>query len=349
MMIPPPFPPFGKIGARAFWAVPLLACSSVQAEDMAATETQAEAKAQTIRATDGLPVSGSNIPDPFVKPGADTVIIDADNVNRMTVPVKIENKGPFSFIIDTASQRTILSKEIAGSLALEIEDTVKIVALAGTTTVNTVYVPELTLGEKSYDGIVSPTFRANNIGADGILGLDSLQGQRVLFDFLDRTIAVEDTKKKRKASNSREIVVTAKRRSGQLIFTRATLAGVDVNVIIDTGGQLSIGNKALQRKLRIKSSVTNQIELIDVTGRKSPADLAAVRDLRISRARFGIIPIAFSDIAPFKALKLHRRPALFLGMDALRKFDKVAIDFANRKIYFLLPEKTPKERVRQTG
>jgi hypothetical protein len=29
---------------------------------------------------------------------------------------------------------------------------------------------------------------------------------------------------------------------------------------------------------------------------------------------------------------------LFLGMDALRKFDRVAIDFANRKIYFLIPE-----------
>ena len=81
-----------------------------------------------------------------------------------------------------------------------------------------------------------------------------------------------------------------------------------------------------------------QMDLVDVTGRSVPADYGIAEELLIGRARFGIIPIAFADIAPFKALRLDRTPALFLGMDALRQFDRVAIDFANRKIYFLIPE-----------
>lgn len=279
-----------------------------------------------------------SLPDQFLQPDAEQIAIAQDRLERMTVSVRIENAGPYDFIIDTASQRTILSKEIAGALALDIEDEVTIVALAGSTIVQTVFVPSLTLGKRRYDSLISPTFRSANIGADGVLGLDSLQGQRILFDFLARNISVEDTSEPLKSRSRREIVVTARRRSGQLIFTNATIAGVKTSVIIDTGGELSIGNKALQRRLRLKSSAMVQTSLVDVTGRSVQADYGIAEELLIGRARFGVIPIAFADIAPFKALKLDKKPALFLGMDALRKFDRVAIDFANRKIYFLIPK-----------
>lgn len=278
------------------------------------------------------------LPDQFIQPDAEQIEIAKDRLQRMTVSVRIDKGGPYAFIIDTASQRTILSKEIAGALALDIEDEVTIVALAGSTVVQTVFVPSLTLGKRSYDGLVSPTFRSVNIGADGVLGLDSLQGQRILFDFLGRNISVEDTSEPLKSRSLREIVVTARRRSGQLIFTNATIAGVKTSIIIDTGGELSIGNKALQKRLRLKSSAMTQMNLVDVTGRSVPADYGIAEELLIGRARFGIIPIAFAEIAPFKALRLEKKPALFLGMDALRQFDRVAIDFANRKIYFLIPE-----------
>ncbi|MEH6714848.1 aspartyl protease family protein [Parasphingorhabdus flavimaris] len=278
------------------------------------------------------------MPEQFLDPDAEQIAIAQDQVERMTVAVSIAEGGPYDFIIDTGSQRTILSREVAGALALDLEDEVKIVSLAGTTVVQTVYVPSLTLGKRSYDSLVSPIFRSANLGADGVLGLDSLQGQRILFDFAAKEISVGDTGEKLRSRSLREIVVTARRRSGQLIFTNATIAGVRTSVIIDTGGELSIGNKALQRRLRLKSSALQQTSLLDVTGRSVAADYGVAEELLIGRARFGVIPIAFADIAPFKALKLDKKPALFLGMDALRKFDRVAIDFANRTIYFLLPE-----------
>ena len=281
-------------------------------------------------------IVADKLPDQFVNPDSEQIAIAEDQRARMTIPVSIDQDGPYEFIIDTASQRTILSKEVARKHALEIEDEVNVVALAGSTVVQTVYVPELTVGKRSYGGLISPTFRSANIGGDGVIGLDSLQGQRILFDFLGRKITVEDTKEKLKSRSRREIVVTAKRRSGQLIFTNAEISGIKVSVIIDTGGELSIGNKALQRRLRMRS--LPKIGLVDVTGQSVQADYGIAKELHIARARFGVIPIAFADIAPFKALKLDKKPAMFLGMDALRNFDRVAIDFANRKIYFLLPK-----------
>ena len=98
-----------------------------------------------------------SLPDQFLRPDAEQIAIAQDRLDRMTVSVRIDKGGPYEFIIDTASQRTILSKEIAGALALDIEDEVTIVALAGSTVVQTVFVPSLTLGKRSYDGLVSPT------------------------------------------------------------------------------------------------------------------------------------------------------------------------------------------------
>ena len=52
------------------------------------------------------------------------------------------------------------------------------------------------------------------------------------------------------------------------------------------------------------------------------------------------MPVAFADVAPFERFGLTKRPALLLGMDALRIFRRVDIDFPNRQVRFLMPEGT---------
>ena len=166
----------------------------------------------------------------------------------MTVPVSIDGRGPFSFMIDTGSERTVVSSDIAGTLALEFAEIAKLVSIAGSRMVQTVYLPDVTLGRQNYGELVAPMLEAHHIGADGILGLDGLQDQRILFDFTTNAITVEDITK-RAPTGDFEIIVTARRRSGQLIFTDATIDGKKVNVVIDTGAQSNIGNLALQRRL----------------------------------------------------------------------------------------------------
>ena len=285
-----------------------------------------------------IPLGQSVSPDSLTNPVGDIVNIDEDRAERMTVPVSIEGKGPFSFVIDTGAERTVISRKIADNLALEGEEPARLMSIAGTSMVDMVFVPTLTLGRKSYGGLISPVLSAQHIGADGILGLDGLQDQRILFDFLASQIIIEDAENARDLPRSREIVVTAKRRSGQLIFTDATISGVDVNVIIDTGAQVSIGNLALQKRLRKRArELGDENLLIAVTGETLGVEFGKVREFRIGRARFASLLVAFADAPPFERFGLSDKPTLLLGMDVLRKFDQVAIDFPKRKIHFLAP------------
>ena len=52
---------------------------------------------------------------------ADEVLkLERDLYDRMTVPVLIGARGPFDFLIDTGSERTVLSREVAKKLGLAI-------------------------------------------------------------------------------------------------------------------------------------------------------------------------------------------------------------------------------------
>lgn len=283
---------------------------------------------------------------------SETVAIDQDRAQRMTVPVSIEGQGPFSFVIDTGAERTVLSRKLADSLELEAEPQAQLMSIAGSSTVDMVYVPSLTMGTKSYGGLVSPVLLEKNIGAEGMLGLDSLQDQRILFDFARNELNVEDASIARKNKSRREIVVTAKRLSGQLIFTEASVSGVRVNVIVDTGAQVSIANTTLKKRLLKRAEESGDEELlIAVTGDTLGVEFARAKDFRIGRARFASLDLAFADAPPFERFGMANKPALLLGMDILRQFDRVAIDFPKRKIHFLPPRSAGVrvERSKHTG
>ena len=49
------------------------------------------------------------------------------------------------------------------------------------------------------------------------------------------------------------------------------------------------------------------------------------------------MPLTFADTAAFAALGLNDTPAISLGMQHLALFDRVAIDFANRRVMFDVP------------
>ncbi len=310
-----------------------------------------------VQAQSGVAISDTMDANADIVPdfnNSDEIDIGEDRNDRMTINVDIphndisrRNKGPYKFIIDTAAQRTIVSNELADNLEFDLEKELKITTLSGTVPIRTVYVPELTLGKQDTIGLIAPTFRRSALGADGILGLDSLQGQRILFDFKAEKISIAKqgeklAKNTGRENTGREIIVRARRRDGQLIFTNATMAGFKVNVIIDTGSDSSIGNLALKRKLRLRDKNLSHINLLDVRGQKVPALYGVTHDLRIGQARFSSLPIAFADIAPFEVLKIKNKPSIFLGMDALRTFERIAINFENRRIYFLLRENVEK-------
>ena len=266
----------------------------------------------------------------------DVLAIKTDQHDRMTVPVHIADKGPFRFLIDTGAQNTVLSTALARQLSLRPSKKALLIGVAGTQEVDTVMIDQIDLGQRSFYSLLAPLLPGDDIGAQGILGLDSLQGQRVQIDFRQNLIAVDDAKALG-GNKGYEIVVTARRRSGQLIMTDAVVDGIKVNVVIDTGAEYSIGNRALQTALAKKHGGGTMV-LRSVTGQEITADLGYAEVLKIQDMNFGNVVIAYADAPPFEKLGLAKKPALFLGMRDMRALNRIAIDFSTRRIYFDLPK-----------
>lgn len=265
----------------------------------------------------------------------DVVAIETDRHDRMTVPVRVIEQGPFDFLIDTGAQNTVISKSLAARLALQPTARARLIGVAGTEMVDTVQLEQIDLGSRSYYSLLAPLLDGANIGADGILGLDSLQGQRVLMDFKNKLMAIDDARSLGGAKGF-EIVVTARRRSGQLIMTDARIDGIKVDVVIDTGAETTIGNPALLAAFaRRRSHGTTTLH--SVTGQSIEARIGFGRELKIDSMTLNNVLIAYADAPAFGALNLAKRPAILLGMRDLRSFDRVAIDFSTRQILFDLP------------
>lgn len=267
----------------------------------------------------------------------DIVGMQKDRDGRMTVPVRVHEQGPFDFLVDTGSQNTVLSTELANRLGIQNRSRATLVGIAGRERVDAVSVEQLDIGRRSFYSLYAPLLTTTNIGADGILGVDSLQGQRVLIDFGKKLMAIGDAKTLG-GNRGYEIVVTARRKSGQLIVTNARIDGILTDVVIDTGAQGTIGNRALQSAIAKRKGQVNQTMLRSVTGQEIVADLSTSRTLSIGAANINNVQIAYADTPAFGALGLGNRPAVLLGMRELQVFRRIAIDFATRKIMFDLPD-----------
>ena len=265
----------------------------------------------------------------------DVIKADHDGHGRMTVPVRIGGRGPYDFLIDTGAERTVLARGLAERLGLVPNGRATLMGVAGSLAVDLVDVEEVKLGSRSFYDLSAPLLEGSHIGAAGIIGLDGLQNQRVLIDFKRNLIAVDDA---RALGGNRgyEIIVRARRRGDQLIMTNAVVDGVKTDVIIDTGAQNSIGNRALQRALARKR-LAEQTKLTSVTGQQIVADIVYARRIRLGDLDLTQMPVAFADAPPFEKLGLDKKPALLLGMGQLRAFNRVAIDFESKKILFDIP------------
>ena len=262
----------------------------------------------------------------------ETLATHRDDRNRMTVDVRIGDKGPYRFLVDTGAQSTVLSSGLMQRLGLTAMARHRVLGIAGQLEVDTVELPEIHLGQRTYAAYTTPVLDEANLGADGIIGIDGLQGQRVVLDFRNQQITVTD-QHSTTFENGFDIIVTARRRGGQLILTNADIDGVETDVVLDTGAEQSIGNRALQHALARRQH-SSAITLLSVTGQTIPADMALAQQLTVDRIFINNLLIAYADSPTFAALKLDKRPAVLLGMRELRLFKRVAIDFLGRKVLF---------------
>lgn len=285
--------------------------------------------------SDPAPENPDSAPDDAID-----VAFDRDRYERMTVPVSIDGQGPYRFFIDTGAQATVVTSRITSDLELEPSGRALLVAMGSERMVDTIAIDRLEFADRTLSGLTSPLLERKHVGADGILGLDTLQDMRVLIDFAEQRMTVMDAERAG-GRTGYEIVVRARERLGQMIITNAKLDGVKIAVIIDTGAQNSVGNLALLSRLRAREQAT--FSATDVNGFQLVGNIAYGKRLQIDQISLENIPIGFADSPALEALGFGDKPALILGMGNLRVFQRIAIDFASRRVMFDLPDNVLRE------
>jgi len=270
------------------------------------------------------------------------VAFKIDRHDRMTVQVHLGGRGPYRFLVDTGADRTAVSTAIAAHLGLIEGPMATLHSITGTSSVRTANVPQLELSHNRVRSVDAPLLEAANMGADGILGVDSLRSQRVMFDFKARVISIVPSAHRVPRDEEGTIVITGKLRRGHLIVTSATANGVPLTVVLDTGSEMTMGNAALRAKLeaRRKLGQGERIEMMSVTGQKIVGDAFHLKRVEIGDVILEDLVVLFADASIFRSLDLEKKPTVLLGMNAMRAFDKVSIDFARKQLRMVVPEES---------
>ncbi len=287
------------------------------------------------------------------KPDADqdaaSLAARTDINNHLTIEVMLNGRGPYHFVIDTGAERSVIADNVATLLALPKGGAITIDGIANRVTAQTVQVDSLSFGPFTRTGLTLPILPRSSLFADGYLGLDAINGTRVTFDFKNHALHVEQPKSPAYMiePGAEMARIRAKGSEGRLRVTDCLVDSIAATAFIDTGAEVSVGNLALHNALksRNKHLVSGAtMTLTGVTGGEMTGDIIPVSRIRLQELNFTDGTLVIANVPDFSIWKLVQRPALLIGMDYLRQFAAVTIDYRSKEIRFQLSLAPPNPR-----
>ena len=274
-----------------------------------------------------------------------------DQARRMTVPVAIGPHGPFQFVVDTGANRSVVSLEVAQRIGLKPDGSAPVHGIAGVEPATLYRVDRMRVGSAFSSGLQLPGLPGAKLGADGLLGVDVLKNRRVTLDFTSNRFEIATSAQgasigpghdTRLGESGPQIVkVTARYRFGQLVIVGASVGEIPVSAFLDSGSQISVGNLALREAvLRQRPELAErfvEVPLISATGQVARGELALLPSLRLGALKMQRLLAVFADLHIFKLWELQDRPSILIGIDVLRQFENVVLDFGRREVVFQAP------------
>ena len=101
----------------------------------------------------------------------------------MTVPVYLDNKGPFGFVVDTGANRTVVGLDTAKRCGLPASGEASVHGIAGAQSAPLARVRRLRVGGVQSRGLDLPVLPQVSLGADGLLGIDVLKDRNIRMNF----------------------------------------------------------------------------------------------------------------------------------------------------------------------
>ena len=263
-----------------------------------------------------------------------------DKIQRLTAPVMINGQGPFDFFLDTGATRSAISSGLAAQLGLARGAPVKVYTMTGAQETPTVMLDALQVGDRVQRRLTVPVLPTLGLRADGVLGVDWLKGERLTIDFMKERLEIRKPGRDTMASGGS--VVPARLRSGQLTIIDAEMNGRGtINAMIDTGSEVSIGNDLLRALAGRENAKFEDemrfVDLVDASNRQFKGELGYLPFVRIGGVQFGNLCVVFASSMPLlKLWGMDKQPSVMMGMDVMRQFAKVEMDFGQSKVGFTM-------------
>lgn len=257
-----------------------------------------------------------------------------DRVGRIVVPVLINGKGPFRFLVDTGADGSLVSAALVSELGLapnQIRDE-QVEGTTGTEQLPCVTVDTLSIGSIVKHNIRLPVSRSPVMtGLDGILGMAGFGAVRVVVDFRHNRVAVDRSSRTLPTSF---LDIHAQRSPGGLLIIPARVGDIPVAAVIDTGATETLGNAAL-RKALLREAAANaaSTQIYGVTRQVSNGGVAASPPIYLGPAEVLGLRIVYSNIPIFKTWNLDSQPALIIGMNALGVVNALVLDYPGAQVY----------------
>lgn len=274
-----------------------------------------------------------------------------DEARRMTVPVRVNGHGPFQFVVDTGANRSVIGAEIAERLRLPAAGQTPVHGIAGVEPANLFKVARMQVGASYASGLELPGLATAKLGADGLLGVDVMRNRRVTMNFIDNMFeigtsqfgaALTPMRGSRLPDTGPQVIsVPARYRFGQLVIVGAEVAESPVSAFLDSGAQISVGNWALRDAIlrqhpEMAARLVN-VPLISATGQTAEGQMARLPPLRLGGLKISRLTAVFADLHIFQLWELQDRPSILIGIDVMRQFEKVILDFGRREVIFEAP------------
>ena len=265
-----------------------------------------------------------------------------DKIGRIWAPVTVNGRGPYRLVLATGATHTALTPHLAAALGIEAvpDATVMLRGSTGSAAVPLVPVETLEIGDFLMEPRRLAVIPDALGGADGVLGMDGLANKRILIDFRRDRVTITRSKNQRAASGYSTIPVSVLH---GLLVVDAFMGGVPVKAVIDTGGQVTLGNQALRLALAERRGDGAQEGKLDQVfgstldmqvGTRLATPALALGTLRVRSAA-----MTFADFEIFKHWKMTEEPAMLIGMDVLGLLDALIIDYRRQELQVKLPRR----------
>jgi predicted aspartyl protease len=264
------------------------------------------------------------------------IIAEEDIIGRMTVPVMVNGRGPFRFIVDTGANRSALARGVVDQLHLPSAGFGEVHAFTGVFTAPLARVETLRSGAVDIrSGSLPVIDSAMLAGADGLLGMEAMEDHRLIMDFRNRRVTVERANVALRGRSWQD--VPAQRSFGNLIQTEGRIGRVRVNMIIDTGANFSFANTALRDSLRSSRARAQAItgsRLLSAGSRTVVLDEAVfIPVIKLERTDVRNVRAYVGDLYIFSLWGLMETPTIVIGMDLLSQLEAVAVDYRRSMIH----------------